>query len=215
MEMVKNLNGINKLISRKTIQGFKDIDIISEKQMIKHNNWNYESDVVSGFYISHDDNNIYLKFIVNESNTKAVYTKLNQPVWEDSCVEFFISFDNENYYNLEFNCIGNCLCGYGSGRQNRERLDEKLLNQIMLTPSLGYNKIEIVNSFTEWNLEIIIPKTIFCYDHIESFSGLKATGNFYKCGDKQIFPHFLSWNPIQAESPDFHLPQFFGIIEFE
>lgn len=206
---------MKKLILKKTSSGFMDIDLFSEKQMIEHNNWNFKSDVVSGFYIAYDDNNIYLKFMVNESNTKAVYTKINQPVWEDSCVEFFISFDNENYYNLEFNCIGNCLCGYGSGRQNRERLDEKLLNQIMLTPSLGYNKIEIINSFTEWTLEAIIPKTIFCYNHIESFNGLQATGNFYKCGDKQVFPHFLSWNPIQTESPDFHLPQFFGIIEFE
>jgi Carbohydrate-binding family 9 len=209
------LNEMNKLLSRKTSHGFKNMDLHCEKQMIENNNWNYESDVVSGFYIAHDDNNIYLKFIVNESNTKAVYTKFNQPVWEDSCVEFFISFDNENYYNLEFNCIGNYLCEYGSGRHNRESLDEKLLNQIELSPSLGYNKIEIINSPTEWTLEIIIPKTIFCYDHIESFNGLKATGNFYKCGDKQVFPHFLSWNAIQADSPDFHLPEFFGKIQFE
>ena len=39
--------------------------------------------------------------------------------------------------------------------------------------------------------------------------------NFYKCGDELQTPHFLSWNPIQIEQPDFHRPDFFGTLEFE
>ena len=39
--------------------------------------------------------------------------------------------------------------------------------------------------------------------------------NFYKCGDELQTPHFLSWNPIKIENPDFHRPDFFGTLEFE
>ena len=38
--------------------------------------------------------------------------------------------------------------------------------------------------------------------------------NFYKCGDKTLQPHFLSWSPIHSEKPDFHRPEDFGIINF-
>ena len=38
----------------------------------------------------------------------------------------------------------------------------------------------------------------------------KLLGNFYKCGDATEMPHYLSWNPIQTERPDFHRPEFFG-----
>ena len=39
--------------------------------------------------------------------------------------------------------------------------------------------------------------------------------NFYKCGDKLQTPHFLSWNPIDLEKPNFHCPEFFGMLRFK
>ena len=44
---------------------------------------------------------------------------------------------------------------------------------------------------------------------------LVAKGNFYKCGDMLSKPHFLSWNPIDTPSPDFHVPASFGLLTFE
>ena len=35
-----------------------------------------------------------------------------------------------------------------------------------------------------------------------------------KCGDDLTVPHFLSWNPIKTEKPDFHRPEFFGTVKF-
>jgi len=32
--------------------------------------------------------------------------------------------------------------------------------------------------------------------------------NFYKCGDELPLPHYLSWNPIYTETPDFYRPDF-------
>ena len=38
----------------------------------------------------------------------------------------------------------------------------------------------------------------------------KLLGNFYKCGDATLLPHYLSWSQIDTEQPDFHRPEFFG-----
>ncbi len=186
-----------------------------KRNSILNNNWNYKSDVKADFVVGYDDHHLYLKYIVQESNIKAVNTKFNEPVYEDSCVEFFISFDGKNYYNLEFNCIGNILGGYGSVRNSRERLSPEILEMIKTKPSLGKNRIEIIDRKTQWQLDVVIPKEVFKYDYIYSFKGMKPTCNFYKCGDKQRYPHYLSWNPIEAEKPNFHLPAFFKEVVFD
>ena len=40
------------------------------------------------------------------------------------------------------------------------------------------------------------------------WDGLRARMNLYKCGDDLSHPHFLSWQPIEAPKPNFHLPAF-------
>ncbi|MCU4177279.1 carbohydrate-binding family 9-like protein [Carboxylicivirga sp. N1Y90] len=190
-------------------------DDLEKSYPIMIDNWNYPIDSEVHFDIAYDEGNIYLKYIVEESNVKAVYTNINEAVWEDSCVEFFISFGDEKYYNFEFNCIGNVLVGYGPNRDERKAIDVELIKQIRVVPSLGKQKIEIVDIKTEWTLDIQIPLAAFQFTDIKSLKGLSTHCNFYKCGDKQVVPHFLSWNPIKAEQPNFHLPQYFGEVVFE
>ncbi len=45
--------------------------------------------------------------------------------------------------------------------------------------------------------------------------GVTWKANFYKCADKTSYPHWLTWNPVDHPSPNFHLPQYFGAIVFE
>ena len=52
------------------------------------------------------------------------------------------------------------------------------------------------------------------FEVLESFYNIKASGNFYKCGDQQVVPHYLSWAPITTENPDFHRPEYFGELNF-
>ena len=42
----------------------------------------------------------------------------------------------------------------------------------------------------------------------------KILGNFYKCADETMNPHFVSWSPIDLPEPNFHCPEFFGNIHF-
>jgi hypothetical protein len=38
--------------------------------------------------------------------------------------------------------------------------------------------------------------------------------NFYKCGNKTVHKHYLSWSPIDLGEPNFHCPEYFGVIRF-
>ena len=70
---------------------------------------------------------IHIKFKSYEDKIEAVYTNMNDPVYMDSCVEFFINPmpDKDNrYLNFETNCIGVLNLGIGSDRYDRVKVDE-------------------------------------------------------------------------------------------
>ncbi len=165
------------------------------------------------FEIAYTQKSILLKYNVQEKHFKAIYRKPNEPVYRDSCVEFFISFDKEHYYNFEFNSLGTALVGYGTeDRASRQHLPFERVEKIKAKGIVTTNKEE--GAGTEWILHVEIPFELFYMDSIESLKGVCATANFYKCGDDLPEPHFVSWNKIEAPTPNFHLPKYFGEIEF-
>lgn len=167
----------------------------------------------TSFRIAHNGEAIFLNYQVNEADIKAVCDRDNGRVWEDSCVEFFISFNEGSYYNIECNCIGKILIGKGAGKEGRISLSDVLLKRVNRWSSLGDLAVE--NRSGKWEVSLIIPDEIFFPEMTHLFDNAKARGNFYKCGDCLQTPHFLSWNPIQSETPDFHRPEFFGELRFE
>lgn len=193
----------------------KDGEVIFPKALhaIDKDNWNYPIEMAVNFGLAYDDMHFFLSYKVIESNPKAITTEVNGPVWEDSCVEFFIAFNNKGYYNLEFNCIGTKLTGYGTSNTDRKNLDKNIVANIQTTSSLGCESLDLVNTPTEWTLDIIIPKQVFINDQVKLEPGQEFNVNFYKCGDKQKEPHFLSWNAIDNPTPNFHLPAYFGKIK--
>ena len=164
------------------------------------------------FRTAHNGDSVYVNYKVNESDIKAVCSQDNGRIWEDSCVEFFISFDEESYYNIECNCIGKLLVAKGSGKEGRVPLPDVLLKRIDRWASLGNSPVE--NRSGGWEVSLVIPKEIFYPEITHSFDKIKAKGNFYKCGDGLQTPHFLSWNPIHSKFPNFHQPEFFGQLQF-
>ncbi|MDN3663866.1 carbohydrate-binding family 9-like protein [Algibacter miyuki] len=166
------------------------------------------------FKIAHDGKNIYLHYDVIELEMAAKYLNHNDPVCKDSCVEFFISFkDDPNYYNFEFNHLGTILLGIGPDRHQRQLIDSKIIDLIKVKTKIKRINQHGLTTFN-WQLFIKIPIKTFSFNTIESFENLKARGNFYKCGDELSTPHYISWNPIESEKPDFHLKSYFGDIDF-
>jgi len=167
-----------------------------------------------GFKLAYTQDCLLLGFQVKEKHVKAIYRNTNDPVYKDSCVEFFLSFDTTHYYNFEFNCMGIGLIGYGSAEKStRKRLQKEQVELVKTVSSIPANK-EVSADDTRWELLLNIPFEVFKADAITSFSGKRCTANFYKCGDDLPIPHYLAWNPIEYPTPNFHLPQFFGELFF-
>lgn len=180
-------------------------------------NWGnqYPSKPTVSFTIAHDDEQLYLQYHVHEQEILAVVAEDNGPVWTDSCVEMFISFDGEHYYNAEFTCVGKALLGYRVYGQHVEHAPQEVLQTIQRLPSLGTRNRQRQQGDFQWTLTLVIPRTVFWKSAIDGFNGLQAKGNFFKCGDHLSTPHFVAWTAIDTPEPSFHQPQFFGELTFE
>jgi hypothetical protein len=169
-------------------------------------------------YSGYSGTYLYLFYEVEKDFFRAHALADQEPVWEDSCVEFFISRDDSLildavagepavYRNFEFNALGYCLSAYGNKLQ-REPLASAEMERILRMPSLDRQNMPAEGAEFSWELSVAIPLDLL---GIQPGSVFRA--NFYKCGDLTKKPHFLSWNRINSASPDFHLPQFFGEAE--
>lgn len=66
----------------------------------------------------------------------------------------------------------------------------------------------------KWRLRVAIPVEALWHSGLQTFAGLRATANFFKCGDGLTVPHYLTWAPVHTPSPDYHRPEFFAPLEF-
>lgn len=168
------------------------------------------------FNIGYNKKEIFLKYYVKETFVKAEKSFSNQMVCEDSCVEFFVSPEEENsYYNFEFNSIGTCHLGVGNGRADRKLIDPDNISKIRRLPSMGNTPFKEKTGDFFWTLTIAIPLELFYKLEVKDLKNKSFKANFYKCGDKLSSPHYLTWNPVKTEKPDFHRPEFFGELLFK
>ncbi len=165
------------------------------------------------FAIFHDGDTIYLHYAVSEDYTLAKVKEDNGEVWTDSCVEFFLKLDDSGYYNFEFTAIGRGLVGFRQDKNSAAHATPEIMSLIRRTPSLGTANFEEKQG-CHWDLILEIPKEALFAHKLDTLSGIEAKANFYKCGDNLTVPHFISWNPINTSTPNFHLTEFFGELEF-
>ena len=129
----------------------------------------------------------------------------------DSCLEFFFCPEegDERYFNLEFSPSGCIYVGFGRSRTEHSRL---LVNgaEELFAPRIKYTA-------DGWEIFFRVPFA-FIRTFCPAFSplpGKSIRANFYKCGDETPAPHYLAWNRVESETPDFHRPQDFGLLTFE
>lgn len=183
---------------------------------LKEDSWGTVDDEVRvGFKIGHNNTNIYLQYDVIEPEMLATYASHNEAICKDSCVEFFIALPNETkYYNFEFNFLGSCLAAYGEERNERVKINPEIIDLITVETTVNRIKEDALTLFN-WKIFIEIPIEIFVFSSLKTFNNIQAKANFYKCGDDLIKPHYISWNPIKSDKPDFHLKSYFGTLDFE
>ena len=148
-----------------------------------------------------------LRMTCAEENPKAVYTQYNDPVYTDSCLEFFCDWLGDGrYVNMEMNANGTLLSCIGPDRHARTPIADLSGGEIFVVKG----EIEA----TSWNVTAYIPTALLCrilgVDSIPFGKGYTFRGNFYKCGDETPIPHYGMWSPVGTEKADFHRPEYFG-----
>jgi hypothetical protein len=160
----------------------------------------------------------YIGFRVVEEKPRVRHKTFQDPVYEDSCVEFFFNpfpKDSGDYLNLEVNAAGVLLAQIGAGRRNRRSLTADEVKGLEIWASRNEEGSDPAVK-SDWQIVLKIPFSFFVemYGRLVVFP-LKAKGNFYKCGDRTGRPHYGCWSPVRFPNPDFHQPKFFGTLVFE
>lgn len=166
------------------------------------------------FSIARSRTHIIVVYKVKGLGIRATVTANNGPVWQDSCCEFFVSDPSDGtYYNFEMNCIGYVLASKRKNRNDFIYFPEEQHSRIIRHTSLERKPFEDPDNEYSWDMAICIPFDLIGVDAENLPSSVRA--NFYKCADYSAHPHYLSWNPIDVPSPDFHLPEFFGTLNLK
>lgn len=192
------------------------------KQLLQHGakaeineiNWReaFPKRVQSEVLVAHDNEYLYLLFQVFDEKIRANYTCDFEPVWQDSCVEFFMQREGETIYrNIECNILGALLVSKRESRDSSEPMTAEVSSIQRFTQIKTNFKGD--SQTTDWLAFLTIPKHVLGFGSSEQFSGQNIRANFYKCGDETPEPHYISWNPIDLPKPDFHAPSFFGLLQ--
>jgi len=222
LQKVKTMKSLNI----KYIEALDDIDLelagnilddYAIRDRIEILNWakEYPYRPITQFNIARSKDSLFIKFSVRGSMLRAIYSNDQEPVNEDSCVEFFCKLpDNDKYMNFEFNCIGTCKA---SKRVERNKdvtpYSKEELSMIKRFPTLGRRAFNEMEGMFDWELTVKIPLRVMGIN--PNNLPKKILGNFYKCADGTDSRHFVTWSPVKTEQPDFHRPEFFGELYFE
>ncbi|NLA76902.1 MAG: hypothetical protein GX851_03590 [Clostridiales bacterium] len=154
-------------------------------------------------------NGIYCRARVYEESPRTVCTERDEPVYEDSCLEFFLApVDGRNeYLNIECNSGGVFLSQFGASREGRVFVKELTAEAPAVTPFSGS---DTEGSF--WGVEICVPEPLIGALYGIDFSAEPAPVRFnvFKCGDRTSIPHYLAFSPVTAMPPGFHNPECFA-----
>lgn len=157
------------------------------------------------FTLAHTDEILYVRYEVKGEVPLSTKTNDLELVNEDACVEIFIGdADNTHYWNFEFNPAGVC----NASHRKERKVDVVRLNPEQLASIQRYGQQLCA---AHWTLLVGIPFSLIDLDFAREHA---RRANLYKCGDKTSMKHYASWNAITAPAPAFHLPEFFGEIQF-
>lgn len=171
----------------------------------------------------HDNEIIYGLFQVQDQYVRCTFQNLGDPVYNDSCVEFYAQpRQDRGYFIFEFNCGGTLLSNYitdetriPGGFKEYLKLKQEDVQPIRVVTSMPKTIDPEIAEPTSWWLLFSVPVTVMekFIGPVGVLSGQVWRGNAYKCGNYTSHPHWAAWSPVDQRN--FHLPRCFGSFSFE
>ncbi len=148
---------------------------------------------------------LYVVMMSDEPSPKVVYTKRDEPIYKDSCLEFFCRpfEDDARYFNFEINPNGAYLSEAGTQRKDRSFIKDITGIEAEVT---------VLTVENGWGIGLFIPERLISEVFGREFSLAELgyiSANFYKCGEETDSPHFSSAFFVGTPTPDFHRPEYF------
>lgn len=175
---------------------------------IDHLQWSPQVDISAGAQLCWEPGALHVRLFARESAIRAAYTGLTDMVCEDSCLEFFLRplESDMRYFNFEFNKNCALYLGFGADRYIHARL--------LVGDAEALFSPRSADLPDGWEITYRIPAEFIArfFPGFALARGQRLMGNFYKCGDLTPQPHYLSWSPLDSETPEFHRPQDFGLL---
>ncbi len=173
--------------------------------------WLPKLDISMQGQLCYDDQGIYVHLRAWEKNIRAQYDTPLSPVCEDSCMEFFLRpvAEDIRYFNIEMNPNGRTYLGFGPNIDGLVRLAPENEDTMMQKRTIRHAD--------GWEVYYTVPVS-FLQTFFPGYAltpGRTLYANCYKCGDMTEQPHFISWNPIDSPTPNFHRPDCFGEMVLE
>lgn len=168
-------------------------------------------DVSAQAQVCWNEEALHVRLCAVESPLRTEEVSETAQVCNDSCLEFFIRpTEKMEYFNFEWNPICNLYLGFGTPNGTSELVRLLVRNR---------EKVFCAESKTTdngWEVTFKIPYSFILrfFPNFVAEEGAKMYANAYKCGDKTVNPHHMSWNPIVDKKHGFHCPEQFGCLIF-
>jgi len=160
--------------------------------------------------ILREGDGFYVRMYCKEDNPLAVNTNFNDPIYEDSCLEFFVSYmpeiSNQSFINTEMNANGAFLCYYVTKPGDYTSITNKIKAEnipivVPLDTVVGW-----------WGVELYVKLEVIEDVYGTPFAGDYIRCNFYKCGDRTAVLHYGAWSEVKNATPNFHMPDYFADV---
>jgi hypothetical protein len=163
------------------------------------------------------DAGLFVQMTSDEPDPLRTMTRHMDMVCRDSALEAFFAFpdvplspeddytpdDNGMYFNFEVNANGAMYAKTGRGRKGREMLSPEEMD------AAGVRAWLLPGG---WGAEFLVPVTLT--ERLVGITDFRPQDvffcNFYKRSEDPKIEHYLSFSPIDTETPNFHLPRFFA-----
>lgn len=152
---------------------------------------------------------LYVHATCYDKHSSASCLNYGDSVYLDSCFEWFLAPAQNDYMNIEVNCIGTAYVAIGTGDvEGRHLIPEEDLTGLSIKTSLPKAIKKPLPEDRVFTIEIKVTLAWLEKMFGEGYSLEAFRGNMYRCGGL-VDPQYGSMAPIHWPYPNYHLPAFF------